>query len=194
MTRRARWRLAAAVVVLSVARIAASGAGAPTGPANRAYILALGAAFLHALLGVIDRHTTRPGPTVLDEVAGRVPPQPERPPRLTALEDLAAVGADNAQGTHHHLRPYLRETLRDRLRSRGIELDTDPRVPDLLGPQTWDLVRPDRPEPADGRDPGLTDAQVRAVTDILDRLLPPPPPPTPPPTPPTPPTSLEPAR
>jgi hypothetical protein len=34
----------------------------------------------------------------------------------------------------------------------------------------WDLVRPDRPAPPDGRRPGLDDASVRALTDLLERI------------------------
>lgn len=200
MTTRSRWRLGAVVLTLVIAWVTAYGAGAPHGPTNRAAILALGATFLYALLTVIERHTTRPGPTALDEVTRPRPPRADRPTRLTALEDLAAVGADKAQGTHRHLRPYLRGLLRDRLRSRGIELDTDPRVPGLLGPETWDLVRPDRPAPADDRSRGLTTGQVQALTDALNRLMAPGPataaPPTaataaPPTAPPTPSTPLE---
>jgi hypothetical protein len=168
MTRR---QLVVAVLALTLARLTAYAAGQPSAAvADRAYVLGLAAAVLSTLVTAISRRTTPPGPTALDDAAQPDDEPNPRPVRLVALEDLAAFGADKAQGAHFHLRPYVRDLVAHRLRGRGIDLDTDPRVPGILGPVAWDLVRPDRPAPADGRRPGLDDASVRALTDALERL------------------------
>jgi hypothetical protein len=164
------WRLALVILGLSIARVSADAAGADTGLVNRAYVFALGAVALHALIGVIDRRTTRPTRTAFDDAARPAALVPERPARLLTLQDLATVGGNNAIGAHSHLRPYLRTLLRDTLGTKGVALDTDPRAPELLGATTWELVRPDRPAPADGRGPGLTDAALSAVTETLERI------------------------
>ena len=166
-----RRQLLVAVILITFGRVTVFAMGKPSpAVADRAYVLALAAALLSALIAVIGRHATHPGPTLLDEAARPRDDTRPRPVRLTALEDLAAFGADKAQGTHFHLRPYLRQLVAHRLRGHGIELDTDPRVPGMLGEVVWDLVRPDRPAPADGRRSGLDDATVRTLTDVLERL------------------------
>jgi hypothetical protein len=164
------WRLALVVVGLSIARVSAEAAGANAGLVNRAYLFALGAAVLHALIGVIDRRTTRPARTAFDDAARPAVAAPERPARLLTLQDLATVGGNNAIGAHSHLRPYLRTLLRHTLAPRGIDLDTDPRAPELLGATTWELVRPDRPAPANARGCGLDDAALSDVTETLERI------------------------
>jgi hypothetical protein len=166
-----RRQLIAVIALLTIGRLTAYGVGKPSaGIADRAYVLGVGAALLAALVSAIGRRTVQPQPTAFDDAARPRDDVPPRPVRLTALEDLAAFGADKAQGAHFHLRPYVRDLVAHRLRGAGIDLDTDPRAPALLGPVCWDLVRSDRPAPADGRRPGLDDATVRALTDLLERI------------------------
>ena len=40
----------------------------------------------------------------------------------------------------------------------------------LLGDDAWELLRPDRPEPADHNDPGIPMRRLRAVIATLERL------------------------
>lgn len=171
MTRRQRRRAVTLVVVLTLARLTAYGLGRPSaGVANRGYVFGLGAVAAYVLLTYIAAVTVAPQPTAFDELATVTTPPRERPTRLAALEDLAAFGADRAQGLHHHLRPYLRELVADRLALRRIDLDTDPRAPAALSPLGWELLRPDRPEPDHARGPGLTATEVAALTDLLEHL------------------------
>jgi hypothetical protein len=166
-----RRRLVAALVVVAFARLTMAGVGAPrSGIADRVCLLAAGATILYAMLARIDRRTVRPSTTQLDELARRRPARPARPTRLTTLEELAAFGADKAQGEHYHLRPYVRDLLRDRLAMRGIDLDTDPGAPDLVGPSTWELLRPDRLPPDEPRRRGASSESIRALTALLERL------------------------
>ena len=92
--------------------------------------------------------------------------------------DFARIGRAVASGTasagdlHLRLRPILREVAIDGLRRHGVELDADPgRAQQLLAPTTWELVRPDRPAPADAFARGLPDAQLDLVLDDLEALL-----------------------
>lgn len=169
--RRVGWRALALTAVLTIARLTTYALGKPSAAvANRAYVLALGAVAAWLLLTVIRRRTTPLAAGTFDEACSSSATTPPRPARLAALEDLAAFGCDKAQGRHFHLRPYVREVVAERLAARGVDLDTDPGVPTLLGPETWELVRADVPPPDDPTRRGLTDAETRAITDCLERL------------------------
>ena len=82
---------------------------------------------------------------------------------------LATASADHA---HRRLVPLLRAVAAARLAARhGIELE---RRPDLarqrLDEQTWDLLRPDRPEPPDRHAPGPQREEIAAVIAHLENL------------------------
>jgi hypothetical protein len=54
---------------------------------------------------------------------------------------------------------------------RGVRIDADPEAAArALGPQTWELVRPDRPAPSDRRARGMTPERLRAVVESLERI------------------------
>ena len=83
--------------------------------------------------------------------------------------ELATASADHA---HRRLVPLLRAAAAARLGMRhGIELE---RRPDLarqrLDEQTWDLLRPDRPEPPNRHAPGPRRSEIAAVIAQLERL------------------------
>ena len=42
-----------------------------------------------------------------------------------------------------------------------------------LSPETWELVRPDRPRPEGAGTSGIDTASLTAVVDELERILPP---------------------
>jgi hypothetical protein len=103
-----------------------------------------------------------------------------RPAEAPAEEaaDFARIGRAVASGgasagdLHLRLRPILREVAIDGLRRHGVELDADPaRARQLLAPATWELVRPDRPAPADAFARGLPPAQLDLVLDDLEALM-----------------------
>ena len=71
--------------------------------------------------------------------------------------------------THTQLRPLVLEIAEARLARRGVRLDGD-EARRLLGPQAWDLVRPDRPAPPDDRAPGIAPSELQAVLDRLEAL------------------------
>ncbi|HEX5897848.1 MAG TPA: hypothetical protein VFY32_00525 [Solirubrobacteraceae bacterium] len=88
------------------------------------------------------------------------------------LDRIVSTGTTHAGDLHLSLRPILREIAADGLRRRGVELDAQPHAAQqLLAPQTWELVRPDRPRPADPFAPGLAPKRLDAVLDDLEALL-----------------------
>jgi hypothetical protein len=99
-------------------------------------------------------------------------------PDVADAADLARIGRAVASGMasagdlHLRLRPILRDVAADGLRRRGIELDADPaRAQELLTPETWEIVRPDRPAPPDAFARGLPPAELDLVIDDLEALL-----------------------
>jgi hypothetical protein len=91
---------------------------------------------------------------------------------LARLDRIVSNATTDAGDLHLRLRPILREIAADGLRHRGVDLDADPEAAQaLLAPETWELVRPDRPRPNDAFAPGLRPAQLDAVLDDLEGLL-----------------------
>jgi hypothetical protein len=91
---------------------------------------------------------------------------------LGALERTVANATEHAGDLHLRLRPVLREVAAEGLRRRGVELDAEPeRAQALLAPETWELVRPERPRPDDPFGPGVAPARLSAVLDDLEALL-----------------------
>jgi hypothetical protein len=96
-------------------------------------------------------------------------PEPSVLPRVEREFRLALAFADYA---HRTLIPRLRAAAAARLSMRhGIELERQPDLArELLGEETWDLVRPDRPPPADGLGPGPREDEIAAVMTRLESL------------------------
>jgi len=96
-------------------------------------------------------------------------PQPVELLRVERDLELGIAAAGNAQ---HRLLPILREAAAARLASRhGIELERRPDAARaVLGEDVWELVRPDRPEPADRFDPGIPRDRVAAAIERVESL------------------------
>ncbi|HEX6744020.1 MAG TPA: hypothetical protein VF087_07390 [Solirubrobacteraceae bacterium] len=88
------------------------------------------------------------------------------------LDRVISAATSHAGDLHLRLRPILREIAADGLRRRGVELDAQPQAAQaLLAPDTWEIVRPDRPRPDDAFARGLAPARLNAVLDDLEALL-----------------------
>jgi hypothetical protein len=88
------------------------------------------------------------------------------------LDRVVSAATSHAGDLHLRLRPILREIAADGLRRRGVDLDAQPQTAqELLAPDTWELVRPDRPRPDDAFARGLAAARLNAVLDDLEALL-----------------------
>lgn len=98
---------------------------------------------------------------------GRGQSRPLRPADLVRVEhDVAARQA--AVEVHARLRPLLAEIAMTRLGRRHRLTPAETQA--LLGDELWDLVRPDRPWPADPSGPGLSLDQLAQMTDRLEQL------------------------
>jgi hypothetical protein len=93
-----------------------------------------------------------------------------RPSQLLRIDRIVKSSAESGLGVHTQLRPLLLEIAKARLARRGLQLDRDHEdVRRLLGPEAWNLVRPDRPAP--GRDaPGIAPHELDAALDSLEEL------------------------
>lgn len=124
--------------------------------------IALGGA-LGTLLRTIPRR-----PSAFDAAFAPNPRTGARPASLERAEREIALAVGTAFDVHYRLRPSLRTVASGLLLRRGIDLERSPeRARAVVGPDAWELIRPDRPAPADRGDPGLPlDAVERAVADL----------------------------
>ena len=114
-------------------------------------------------------------------LAARLPARPSRPARrgepssrsrpsqLLRIERIVDRSRASRLATHTQLRPLVLEIAEARLGRRGLRLDGD-EARRLLGPEAWDLVRPDRPAPPDDRTAGIAAGELEAVLDRLEAL------------------------
>jgi hypothetical protein len=110
-------------------------------------------------------------------VARRLPaprPRPRSAPvpsQLLRIERIVRRSGESGQAAHTLLRPVLAEIAEARLARRGVRLRRDhDEARRLLGPEAWELVRPDRPPPPDDRAPGVTPRELAAALDRLEAL------------------------
>ncbi len=94
----------------------------------------------------------------------RRPRHADRLRQLEAIEHAAAFSLSTAFDVHYRLRPHLVTIAQHRLGARGMRLDD---AAERLGPQLWDVVRPDRPAPEDRHAKGIDFGQLR---DMVGRL------------------------
>jgi len=125
------------------------------------------------LLLLVQQSRDRRGTRTRFEAVLRCPrastPQPVELLRVERELELGIAGAAHA---HRRLLPMLREAAAARLASRhGVELERRPDAAQkLLGDDVWELLRPDRPEPADRFDPGVPRERVAAAIERLESL------------------------
>lgn len=102
----------------------------------------------------------------------RVPRAREpRPAELERLERGVDLGVARAEDFHVLLRPALRGIAVTLLAARGLDLDRDSeRVRELLGEESWELLRPRRERPADLHERGVEPAHLRRLVEDLERV------------------------
>jgi hypothetical protein len=133
------------------------------------YLLSIGGVLLLALVRIVNANAPQSSPFDVALAAMRRRPTDSGAPELTRDLELATM---NEFHLHNRVRPILREIAANRLRSRyGVELDAEPgRARELVGAATWELVRPDRPVPADRLATGPSVAELRAVVAELESM------------------------
>jgi len=97
---------------------------------------------------------------------------PPTPVELARVQRLLELGAASADYGHRRLIPLLRAAAAARLASQhGIDLRRRPeRARELLGEETWDLLRPDRPEPVDRHARGIPLSRIEATIERVESL------------------------
>jgi len=131
--------------------------------------LAIAAALVAALA---VRALRRALPALRDRSAAAAAPSGDESGDLAGVQRRVATGTAHAGDLHLRLRPVLREVAAEGLRRRGVDLDGEPAgAQGMLAPETWELVRPDRPRPDDPFGPGLAPRRLDAVLDDLEALL-----------------------
>jgi hypothetical protein len=112
------------------------------------------------------------GPSRFEGALRRPEPSVDRPRDLAKIEREVVLGGSSSFDFHVRVRPHLREIAAHRLASRrGLDLDSgSPEVRALLGPELWELVRPDRQPPHDRFAPGLPLDRLRHAVDTLEEV------------------------
>ena len=166
---RLAWASTAAIVALVVLL------ALPRLPTTRALAIwvVLSAAISLVLIVRQSREHSGPKPARRFEAAlrGRKPSASE-PEELVRMERELVLGIADADHAHRKLLPLLRAAAAARLAARhGFELERRPEAArELLGEDVWDLLRPDRPEPADRHGPGVPRAQIAAAIERVEAL------------------------
>jgi hypothetical protein len=135
------------------------------------YVLVLAAVALAALTRIARPPAARELSRFETALRARAA-RPLRPPELVRTERELTLGMASAGHLHFRLLPLLRDAAAARLASRhGVELHRRPEsARALLGDETWELLRPDRPDPDDRNAPGLPFARVEALVERLEAL------------------------
>jgi hypothetical protein len=154
------------LLALTMLRLLTDG-GLKPAVANELYLLAVIGLVVTWCLLVLVRVETAERP---DSPRSRRPDPRGRPDRLSMLEDSVAYWSETAYLRHLHLRPAVRILAIDRLHRAGIDIDSDPRAAQILGPTCWELVRAGVEPPADAGVIGLTATQVADLTRTLESL------------------------
>lgn len=132
------------------------------------YLIFLGGLALLGLVVLTGRSGDDPAKGAF--AAARRPRRRAPPPVLPELDRLGrelSVGTQSAFDFHVRVRPALQEIAEARLAARGRRLEE---AEGLLGPEAWELVRPDKPAPADRHAPGVDLASVHRFVDTLEKI------------------------
>lgn len=139
--------------------------------ATWAYLLALSCLALWVLIRGVRWPAADPGDVTFERVArtGRAGPE-GRPAHLQRMEGLVYFSHINVTDLHYRMRPTLRGLCAERLADHGLSLDRDERVKERLGPDCWELLRPDRREPRDRTARGVEFPVLRKIVDYIEEL------------------------
>ncbi|MDH4101926.1 MAG: hypothetical protein OEW52_00880 [Thermoleophilia bacterium] len=94
------------------------------------------------------------------------------PPGLARIEHETALGVAGAFDLHFRLVPRIRAIAAGLLASRrSVSQQAAPDTArNILGSETWELVRADRPPPDDRLARGLPVLEMRSVVESLERI------------------------
>jgi hypothetical protein len=169
---RRAWRIGR-ILLLPAIGLAVAVAVAPNRAALEVHIwllVMLGLALL-AFIGLVTAAYPR-SRTPFDARLVRKTPSVERPSALARLEREVSMSGSAAFDLHFRLRPTITALAAELLFSRrGIDLDREPeRARSVVGPDVWELVRPERPAPTERHGAGIGEAGLDAVVIGLERI------------------------
>jgi hypothetical protein len=135
-------------------------------------LLAVGAVVLAVLVPRPDRPDRPPKPARRPVRLRRARRGGSAAPDLAAVDRLLSMAVSSAEDEYVRLRPLVRDIARQRLADHtGVRLETAPdAAAAMLGPDVWELVRPDRQRPANQHARGIPPARLRAVVEALERI------------------------
>ncbi len=134
------------------------------------YLLVTGSLALSVAIARTLGALPRERPTRLDVRRGLHAPA-ARPRELAKLEREVALATETAFDVHYRLRPAFHRIAASRLRARGVDLDAPGGAAEaLLGPDAWELARPDRVRPVRHDAPGIPLERIEAAVSALERL------------------------
>ncbi len=159
----------ASVVLLTFALAVPRYAGA----CAQIFVIVAGALVIRLLVRAVRDATSVPGPFPFDQAL--LPPPAQEIPRAREPDRIAfEVGAatHRALELHHRFRRRLRRLAADRLAAEhGVDLDADREAArSLLGPEAWDLLRPDHVPPEDRFGPGMPIEDVTKIVTAVEDL------------------------
>jgi hypothetical protein len=161
------------LVVTAGAGIAALASSGVNAIVLDVYLLCIAGVVLLALVRTTRTFAPEPAPRTspFDDALAAMRRRRVESGEPTLVRELE-LSTYNAFHFHSKLRPLLREVAAHRLRSRyGVELDAEPaRARELVASEAWEVVRPDRPLPADRLGPGPTLGELAVVVDELEAL------------------------
>ena len=132
------------------------------------YALTLAAIGLDAVVRVLGATSWHERGSLFEHALSRKAPEPTRPSEIIRIEREITLGTTSAGHLHTRLLPLLRDAVAARL---GVDFDLHAeRARVALSEKSWELLRPDRLEPADRSAPGLPIRNVRALVDEIERL------------------------
>jgi hypothetical protein len=128
------------------------------------YVLVLGGMVMTALVSAVGGAVPRSRGSELGRALA-AKPAPEGPVRdLERMERVVTLSVSNAQDLHMRLLPILRDIAAARLERTGRRPSED-----TLG-RWWELLRPDRPAPAERFARGIPEPELRALVADLERM------------------------
>jgi hypothetical protein len=134
------------------------------------YLLVIGAVILLALVRATRAQVPAERRSPFDRALAATRSRPPDSGELALVRELE-LSTYNAFHLHARLRPVLREVAELRLAGRGIALDGEEAAAHAaLGPRLWDVVRADRPAPADPAAPGLPPAVLHELVERLEAI------------------------
>ena len=128
------------------------------------YVLVVGALAMVGVLASVGAAVPRRRRSAFSEALGERAVAPRPVSELTRMEREVTLAVGHAYDLHRRLLPQLREIAQARLERSGRQPG-----PDTLG-QWWELLRPDRPEPANRFAAGISESDLRALVADLQRM------------------------